>query len=130
MSKRIQCEVRVGTGKNARQIGSEGRHLFGPVEGWWFIGLFWFAIAVLAYNLVWPWCYETATGQSWRFRQQAAQSAVVGQQPTTVPPETVQQVSPPAVYVPAAPSVPVEPVELSPEELDRLHTEYLRSRGQ
>ena len=129
MSKRIPCEIRIGTGKNTRQIGSEGRHLFGPMEGWWFIGLFWFAIAVLVYNLVWPWCYETATGQSWRFRQQAAQSAVVGQQPAAVPPATVQQVSSPAVYVPT-PSVPVEPAELSPEELDRRYSQYLRSRDQ
>ncbi len=102
MSKRIPCEIRIGTGKNARNIGSEGRHLFGPIEGWWFIGLFWFAIAVLVYNLVWPWCYETATGQSWRFRQQAAQTDVVNPQPA---PSTVFQPPQTAPQVPAEKSV-------------------------
>lgn len=58
-----------------------------------------------------------------------AQTAANSPQPVAVPPAAIQQDLPPAVYA-SVPSVSAEPAELTPEELDRRHTEYLRRRDQ
>lgn len=89
MPERIQCEVRVGSGKTSRKIGTESRHLFGPAEGWWYIGMFVFAILVLLRALAWPYLYETFTGQSWRFGQAPAPVVVIQQQPTQLAPPSL-----------------------------------------
>jgi hypothetical protein len=105
--------------------------------------MFIFAIIILLYNLAWPWAYETATGRSWRFSQVAPAVSRPAPMPRVVQPArrpTLPQAPPPQVTVnipdkvnvriepPPTPAVqPEQPVQdLTPEELDRRHSEYLR----
>ncbi len=101
MPGRINTEMRVVQGKKFIVVETDNGWRFGPVEGRWYIGMFIFAIIVLLYNLAWPWAYETATGSSWRFRQNAP--APVHQ---VVAPVVPQQPTPPAVYAPAPTPTP------------------------
>lgn len=125
MPARLNTETRVIQGNETIVVGTDEGWRFGPVEGWWYVGMFIFAIIILLYNLGWPWVYETAMGSSWRFRQQAVQTTVVNPQPIVIPPVVVQQALPTAVSTPIPSAAPAE---LSPEELDRRHSEYLRRR--
>lgn len=117
MPARLKTQTRVVQGNRAIVVGADEGWRFGPVEGRWYIGMLIFAIIVLLYNLAWPWAYETATGQSWRFRHNApaaVQSAVVmNPRPINVPPlVVVQQMTPPAPTVPADPTAGMSPEDL------------------
>jgi len=125
MPARLNTQTRVVQGNRTIIVGTDEGWRFGPVEGRWYIGMLIFAVIILLYNLAWPWFYESATGRSWRFRQQTTQTTVVNPRPIVIPPVIVQQAPPPAVSAP----VPSVSAELSPEELDRRHTEFLRSHG-
>lgn len=122
MPARLNTQTRVVQGNRAIVVGNDDGWRFGPVEGHWYIGMFIFAVIVLMYNLAWPWVYETAMGSSWRFRNGPV--AVSRQQPVIVRPVVVVQPAPPPVR--SAPSSG----EPTAEELDRRHSQYLRSRGQ
>lgn len=55
MPQRIPCEVRVATEEGqppGQRLQNENRHIFGPAEGWWYIGLFWVAIGIILIRFV------------------------------------------------------------------------------
>lgn len=114
---RVPCEIRIGTGKNARAVTTEDRYLLGPIEGSWWVKFSWWVIPLGLFTLFLPWFFLFGGGGSSSVQQ--------------APPPVVTYVPPPqqpATYAPAPP--PKEPDELSPEELDRRHSEYLRRRSQ
>lgn len=84
MPARLSTETRVIHGNRSFVVGTDKAWRFGPVEGGWYIGMFIFAILVLLYNLALPWCYETATGSSWRFRN-VSPAATVPATPVAIP---------------------------------------------
>jgi hypothetical protein len=117
MPARLNAQIRVGKGKRTVVVGNDNDWRFGPAEGWWFVGMFTFAVAVLLWVLVWPWCYETVTGRSWRFRQNAQQQQLYQPQDGWT-------------AVPLDDNSFSEDGELSAEELDRRHSErILRNQG-
>lgn len=106
---RVPCEIRVGTGRNARAITTENRYLLGPAEGTWWTKYSWWVIPLGLLVLILPWIFLFGGGGG-----SNAQTSVV-----------IQQVAPPSV-----PTPPATPAELTPEELDRRHSEVLRRRDQ
>ncbi len=132
----FETQRRVVQGNRAIVLGTERNWGFGPAEGRWYIGFLIFGILILTYHLGWPWVYETATGRSWRIRQESAVSLPAGPvwtpvQPPPAPPQvTVNVPDHVNVRIEPPPTPAPEPTELSPEELARRHTEALRRRGQ
>lgn len=98
MPYRVSTQVGVGTRKHNVHLAGEKRFIFGQTEGKWYIGLFWFAIVVLMYQLGWPWVYETTTGRSWRFRNEAATVQHPQSRVATTPSASVQTVVPPREF--------------------------------
>ena len=105
MPARLNTQARVVQGKVAIIVGRDRSWRFGPVEGWWYVGMFIFAVIVLMYNLAWPWAYETATGQSWRFRQNTSIAQMTVRPVIVRPVVVVQQATPPAHSAPTDPTV-------------------------
>ena len=111
MAVRIPCEVRVVGGPRT-PILTESRHLLGPAEGTWWTKYSWWVIPLGIALIVLPLISLFRSGDAPHV------------QPVIVPPVVIQQ-TPPA---PVAPTLSVPSGELTAEELDRRHSEYLRRR--
>ena len=109
-------------------IDEETWHIHGQaMSKWTEVHIYWVLPlgTLLLFCLIY-WSMGFSFRQGWANPREVGLSQQV--QPVIVTPVVVvQQAPPPAVYIPPA---PMEPVELTPEELDRRHSEYLRSRGQ
>ena len=110
METRVPCEIRIGEGRNARTIANESRYLLGPVEGSWWVRYSWWVIPMGLLLIFLPWLFLFQGGTT--------------TSPTTSQPVVIQQ-APPATQVSPAPA---QSGELTAEELDRRHTEYVHRR--
>lgn len=119
MAVRVPCEIRIAGG--ATPILTESRHLLGPVEGSWWVKYSWWVIPLGFIILLLPWLLLGGLHFSW-----GSQRALPVSQPVIVRPVVVVQQAPPPAASKPTPSVG----EPTAEELDRRHSEYLRSRSQ
>ena len=92
----------------------------------WFVTLVYGAVIGAIALLVWM--FQAGAWSERRWPIQAPAPVVIQQQ--TPPPPVVYTQPPLAVHAPVPSAPAVVPDELSPEELDRRHTEYLHRRGQ
>ncbi len=139
MPGRFDAQVRVIDGNRAITIDNERKYHMGPAEGRWWVRFSWWVIPLGIILLLLPWLMLGGLHFSWG-SQTSAVSLPAGQvwtpvqPPPAAPPPQVMVNVPDHVNVriePAPTPAPApEPSELSPEELDRRHTEALRRRGQ